>query len=251
MRSSGDRFSAVAEAYAGRRPGYPDELFACLTALCSRRQLAWDCAAGSGQASLPLARTFHQVIASDLSLRMLSQAPQHQAVYYVVATAEQVPLRPAGADLVTVAQALHWFPVEPFYREVDRVLAPGGILAVWCYGNQMVGDPSIDRALATFYRETVGRFWAPERRHVESGYRTLPFPYPELTPPAFTMERRWCLDELVGYIGTWSATQAYRRATGSDPIPALRRELMPLWGDVRSARLIRWPLSVRIGRRLS
>jgi len=241
LTSPVDHFSAVAAAYATRRPGYPDELFAHLTALCVGREVAWDCAAGSGQASLPLARDFRRVIASDLSPTMLAQAPKHPKVHYVAATAQRCPLRAASIDLVTVAQALHWFPVEPFYREVDRVLVPGGVLAVWSYGNQIVGDPSIDRVLATFYHRTLGRFWAPERRHVESGYRTLPFPYPELPPPRLAMERRWSLDDLLGYIGTWSATQHCFRATGTDPTTALRRELMPLWGEGSSTRLIRWP----------
>ena len=251
MRSPVDHFSAVARAYASRRPGYPDELFAYLSRLCRERELAWDCGTGSGQASVPLARWFRRVIASDLSSAMLALAPQHSTLHYVAATAQRGPLRAGTVDLVTVAQALHWFDVEPFYREVDRVLVAGGVLAVWSYGNQIVDDPSIDQVLATFYWETVGPFWAPERRHVESGYRTLPFPYPELNPPAFAMERHWTLDELLGYIGTWSATQHCRENTGSDPIPALRRELKPLWGDAASTRLIRWPLSVRVGRRLA
>ncbi len=251
MTSPVDHFSAVADDYAIRRPGYPEELFAYLSGLCARRELAWDCAAGTGQATLPLASRFRRVIASDASPVMLARAPRHETVCYVAATGQQCPLRAATVDLVTVAQALHWFPVELFYREVDRVLVPGGVLAVWSYGYQTVNDPSIDRALATFYAETLGPFWAPERRHVESGYRTLPFPYPELTSPVFAMERRWSLDELLGYIATWSATQHCRQATGANPVGALRRELMPLWGDVRTTRLIHWPLHVRIGRRFS
>lgn len=251
MRTPVDHFSAVARAYASRRPGYPDELFAYLSRLCPGRELACDCGAGSGQASVPLARYFGRVIASDLSPAMLALAPQHPTLHYVAATAQHSPLRAGSVDLVTVAQALHWFEVEPFYREADRVLVRGGVLAVWSYGNQVVDDPSINRVLATFYRETVGPFWAPERRHVESGYRTLSFPYPELDPPAFAMERRWTLDQLLGYIGTWSATQLCRENTGSDPMPALRQDLKPLWGGAASTRLIRWPLSLRVGRRLS
>jgi hypothetical protein len=182
---------------------------------------------------------------------MLAMAPHHARLHYVAARAQHSPLRAGSVDLVTVAQALHWFDVEPFYHEVDRVLAVGGVLAVWSYGNQVVDDSSINQVLAAFYRETVGPCWAPERRHVESGYRTLPFPYVELRPPAFAMERRWTLDQLLGYIGTWSATQHCRESTGLDPVPALRRELKPLWGDDSSARLIRWPLSLRVGRRPS
>jgi SAM-dependent methyltransferase len=252
LSSPVDHFSAVARAYAGRRPGYPDELFAYLSRLCLGREFAWDCGAGSGQASLPLAHCFGRVVASDLSPAMLALAPSHPRLHYVSARAQHSPLREESVDLVTVAQALHWFDIEPFYHEVDRVLVVGGVLAVWSYGNQVVDDDaSINQALAIFYRETVGPFWAPARRHVESGYATLPFPYPELNPPAFAMERRWTLDQLLGYIGTWSATQHCRESTGSDPVPPLRQQLKPLWGDASSTRLIRWPLSLRVGRRLS
>jgi ubiquinone/menaquinone biosynthesis C-methylase UbiE len=244
-----DQFSAVAEAYAARRPSYPDELFDHLSALCLRTELAWDCGAGSGQASLPLARAFRRVIATDSSRAMLARAVRHERVVYVVATAEACPLDSATADVVTVAQALHWFNPESFYREVERVLAPGGILAVWTYGSQLLDHPAMDRVLTEFYEDTVGPYWASERRHVESGYRSLPFPYPELPAPAWVMERRWSLDDLLGYIGTWSATQLARESTGSDPVMDLRGRMLPLWGDPGTLRRVRWPLNVRVGRR--
>ena len=249
MTLPADHFSAVAEAYAGCRPGYPDELFSYLRALPPKQDLAWDCAAGSGQASMPLAGAFKRVIATDLSRTMLARAPSHTVLLYAVSSAECSAVRSASVDLVTVAQALHWLQVEPFYREVDRVLLPGGVLAVWTYGNQVLDQPALDRALGSFYRDTVGPYWAPERRHVESGYRTLPFPYPELVAPTFVMQQRWSLDQLLGYVGTWSATQRFREVTGQDPIPALREVLAPLWGNPESGRPVRWPLSLRVGRR--
>jgi ubiquinone/menaquinone biosynthesis C-methylase UbiE len=244
-----DHFSAVAEAYAESRPHYPDELFRHLGALSPGHDLAWDCAAGSGQASLPLARAFKRVIATDLSRTMLARAPSHPALLYAVSWGECSAVRSASVDLVTVAQGLHWLQVDSFYREVNRVLLPEGVLAVWTYGKQDLDQPEMDWVLASFYRDTVGPYWAPERRHVESGYRTLPFPYPELVPPTFVMQQRWSLEQLLGYVGTWSATQRFREDTRRDPIPALREALANRWGDPESRRLIRWPLSLRVGRR--
>jgi SAM-dependent methyltransferase len=243
-----DHFSVVADAYALRRPAYPDELFAFLAGAASGHDLAWDCAAGSGQASIPLARYFRRVIATDISTAMLDQAPVHASVDYRQGSADESGLEPASADLVTVAQALHWFEPERFYTEVARVLKPAGILAVWTYGNQVLEDPVVNALVSRFYHEVVGPYWPPERCHVEAGYSTISFPYPELTHPGFQMRQRWTLDELLGYIGTWSATQLYRKANGSDPIPELRRELERLWGDNRSSRLVRWPLTLRVGR---
>jgi SAM-dependent methyltransferase len=244
-----DHFSSLAGAYTSCRPSYPEELFEYLGSVTERHELAWDCAAGSGQASIPLADLFRRVIATDASAAMLAQAPRHPGVEYRVAPAEASGLNSESADLVTVAQALHWLDIESFYAEVERVLVPGGVLAVWTYGNQTVEDRAIDFILARFYHEIVGPYWAPGRRHVEAGYRTLPFPYPELNTPAFTMQEHWTLDQLLGYVGTWSATQRFRDTKGQDPVEELAQELIPLWGDVTSLRPVRWTLSLRVGRR--
>lgn len=259
MKAS-DHFSVVADAYALRRPAYPDELFAFLADAATGHDLVWDCAAGSGQASIPLARYFRRVIATDISSSMLAQAPAHPSVDYRQGSAYESGLQPGSVDLVTVAQALHWFERDRFYAEAHRVLKPGGILAVWTYGacgclmsspggNQVLEDPAVNAVVTRFYHEVVGPYWPLERCHVDAGYSTISFPYPELEHPEFQMQQQWTLDQLLGYIGTWSATQLYREANGSDPIPELGRELQPLWGDNRSSRLVRWPLTLRVGRR--
>jgi SAM-dependent methyltransferase len=244
-----DRFSPVASAYASRRPRYPETLFAYLSSLCSRHELAWDCAAGSGQATLPLTASFRRVIATDASPAMLAQAPPHPAIEYRVAPAEASGLDPESVDLVTVAQALHWLDPELFYAEARRVLVPGGVLAAWTYSNQFLDDAPLDRILAHYYHDVVGPYWAPERRHVESGYATLPFPFPELRAPTLTMEQYWSLDELLGYVATWSATQQFLEVTGVDPVKNLRERLLPLWGEAAATRRVRWPLALRVGRR--
>jgi SAM-dependent methyltransferase len=183
-----------------------------------------------------------------MSQAKLARAPRHPKVEYRVAAAEESGLAPATVDLVTVAQALHWFRIEAFFTEVDRVLKPGGILAVWTYGNQVIGDEPLDAALSRFYRDVVGPYWPSERRHVEAGYRTLPFPYQEVAAPAFNMQEEWTLLELLGYIGTWSATQRYRATLGHDPIPELGMQLGQHWGPPSATRSVRWPLSLRVGR---
>jgi ubiquinone/menaquinone biosynthesis C-methylase UbiE len=251
MKPYADHFSRVAPAYATCRPGYPDELFEYLIELPRDRDLAWDCGAGNGQATVPLARGFRRVLATDVSAAMLESAPPHPRVEYRVAAAEESGLARATVDLVTVAQALHWFDIQPFFAEADRVLKPGGVLAVWSYANQIIGNEPLDLALDHFYRDVVGRYWPGERRHVEAGYRTLPFPYPELDTPAFIMEEEWTLSELLGYIGTWSATQRFRETLGRDPIPELADELVEHWGPPSATRPVRWPLSLRVGRRPS
>jgi SAM-dependent methyltransferase len=243
-----DHFSSLAPGYAECRPGYPSELFAYLAGLVRRHELAWDCAAGTGQATLPLASIFRRVVATDLSATMIQNALPHPRVEYHVAPGEASGLDHRTVDLVTVAQALHWLDLDPFYAEVERVLVPGGVLAVWTYGILRLDHADLDLSLERFYRETVGPYWPGGRRHVESGYQTLPFPFPELEPPSFVMQVEWTLPQLLGYVRTWSAAHRFREVVGHDPVEPLGRELACLWGPSGAARLIRWPLSLRVGR---
>lgn len=244
-----DHFSAVSADYASFRPQYPADLFSWLAGLTPGRKLVWDCAAGSGQATLALAEHFDRVVATDASLAQIAAACPHPAVEYRVANAEASCLPDCSVELITVAQALHWFDLEKFYAEAQRVLMPGGILAVWCYGINSVGSADIDHAVQTFYSDTVGAYWPQERSLVATGYRTLPFPYPESPPPTFSMEASWTLPQLLGYFRSWSATARFIADRDHDPVVELGKELHPLWGDSNIRRTIRWPLSVRTGRK--
>lgn len=244
----GDHYSRIAPAYASWRPRYPEALFVYVASLVSRRELAWDCAAGSGQATIALARWFEHVVATDMSAAMLGQAPPHPRVEYRVAPAETSGLADSTVDLVSVAQALHWLDTVAFYAEAKRVLVPGGVLAVWTYGVQKIDDPALERELGIFYSQVVGPYWPPERCHVEAGYRTLPFPFAELEPPRFVLEERWTLAQLLGYLRTWSATQRFQEQVGHDPVDQLQEALALHWGDPSAPRQVTWPLSLRVGR---
>lgn len=243
-----DHFSGVAARYADFRPKYPAALFDYLATLAPAHGTVWDCAAGNGQASFDLVERFQKVIATDASEKQIASAPPHPRIEFRVAPAEQSGLKDDSVDLVSVAQALHWFDLERFYAEVRRVLKPNGILAVWAYGINRVEDEEINKRIYDFYDNTVGPYWPPERRLVEEGYRTIPFPFVEILPPQIHMEARWTLEQLLGYFSTWSATNRYIAATGRNPLESLSNELAPAWGDAKKARLIMWPLSMRIGR---
>jgi SAM-dependent methyltransferase len=243
-----DHFSRLAAHYASFRPRYPAALFDYLEERCPRRDCAWDCACGSGQATLALAARFAAVIATDASAAQLACAPPHANVRYRVAPAEASGLDATSIDLVTVAQALHWFDLAPFYAEVRRVLRPQGVLAVWTYGVMNVAGEAVDRMLQEFYWKTVQPYWPPERQHVESGYRSMPFAFAQISPPNFTMQEEWSLPQLIGYIRSWSATACYVERNGVDPAEALEKSLHCIWGDPESLRTISWPLSLRIGR---
>lgn len=243
-----DHFSALAAAYARYRPRYPASLFADLAAVAPGNALAWDCATGNGQAAAGLAAHFAEVLATDASADQIAAASGPGNVRFAVAPAEASGLPDACVDLLLVAQAAHWFDLPAFYAEAARVLKPGGVLALLTYSGVRI-DADLDPLLREFHQVTVGPYWPPERRHVENDYRDLPFPWPEIPFPAQAMTADWTLDELLGYLGTWSATRAYREQRGEDPLPALRAALRPRWGDPGQARTVRWPLPLRIGRR--
>lgn len=241
-----DRFGSAARAYSIFRPHYPDALFDRITALTARRRVAWDCGTGNGQAAVALGDRFSLVVATDASAGQLQVAAAHPHVRYVRARAERAPIRTGSADLVTAAQALHWFDPEAFFAEVGRVLAPHGIVAVWTYGIPILGDAA-DMALEHFYSGVVGPYWAPARRHVETGYRTLGFPFEEIPFPGMEIATEMSREAFLGYVGTWSATLAYTADRGVNPIRDLDTALREHWpGD--QERRIRWPLTVRIGR---
>jgi len=246
--AAADHFSRCAGQYAAFRPRYPAALFDWLAAVTPAQDLVWDCACGSGQASVDLAGRFHRVIGTDLSAAQVAHAAAHERVDYRVASAEASGL-PAGAfDLVTVAQALHWFDLERFYTEVRRVLRPGGVLAVWSYGVCTLPADRGDAELQHYYREVVGPYWPPERRLVEEGYRGLPFPAPELTTPALSMRLEWSLAQLLGYLRSWSATARYEQALGCDPVVDFHAAIAPRWGAPENRHPVSWPLSLRAAR---
>jgi SAM-dependent methyltransferase len=241
-----DYFSEHASLYAEFRPTYPESLFAYLASLCKGHAIAWDCATGNGQAAEGLIRHFDRVMASDGSREQIEQAKSKERIHYVVALAEQPPFKNAIADLVTIAQAAHWLKPEDFFKQVDRVLKHDGIVSMWCY-NLLEVEPAIDTLLAKYYWEIVGPYWAPERRLLELGYRTIPFPFKEISSPTFYMEADWDLEDLIGYLSTWSATQKYIRVKNTDPVAGILKELSAAWGDPKTKRHIKWPLSLRAG----
>lgn len=239
-----DHFSGHAVDYAKFRPSYPDALFDWIAARTAGHDLAWDCGCGNGQATEPLAAHYAHVVGTDLSPQQIAQAKPHARIDYRTAPAEQSGLADASVDLVTVAQALHWFDFDRFYAEVRRVLKPGGAIVAWTY-QLLRSDSAVDALLLDFYGRVLGPYWPPERKWVDAGYRGMPFPFNRLEPPALEIRLQWTLPDLLAYLGTWSATQRFIKATGADPVPALGERLTPAWGGGK--REIVWPIAILAG----
>jgi SAM-dependent methyltransferase len=244
---SSDHFTPVAGQYAIFRPSYPDELFDWLAGIAPQRAMAWDCGAGSGQATVALAARFKQVLGTDISAAQLASAPALANVEYRVTPAEASGLPDRSTDLVTVAQALHWFDLPKFYAEVRRVLKPQGVVAAWGYNRLLIDQPEVQRSVDRFYEETIGSYWPPERVHVENGYRDLPFPFACIAAPGFSLHKDWTREHLLGYLRSWSAVGRFKAANGYDPVDALAGEIAAHWPEEKMMR-VEWPLFMLAGR---
>ena len=242
-----DHFSATAAAYAAYRPIYPTALADFLAEIAPRSHLVWDAGCGSGQLSVLLADRFARVMATDASAEQIAHATPRPHVAYVVARAEACALADGTVDVAVAAQAAHWFDLPAYYAEVRRVGRPGGVVALVTYGLVRV-DHVVDPVIDHFYSQVLGSYWPPERRHVDDGYRALPFPFDEIGAPGLEMQASWTRADLVGYVETWSAVWALERAVGSGPLEAFRRELAHAWGAGAAPRPVRWTLSLRVGR---
>ncbi len=243
-----DHFSSHAADYARYRPDYPGALFDFLASLAPARRRAWDCATGSGQAAAGLASRLEEVVATDASASQIAAAVAKPGILYRVAHADASGLPNGSVDLVTVAQALHWLDRDRFWPEADRVLAPGGVIAVWCYDLLRI-TPDVDAVVRRLSTEVVGPYWPPERAIVERGYGTLEFPFEEVPAPAFAMAKLWTFPDLLGYLRTWSANRRFEEATGNDPLRIVEGQLRAAWGQPGSARTARWDLDLRVGRK--
>ena len=242
-----DHFSNHSRQYAQHRPKYPDEIYAYLASIAPARDLAWDCGTGNGQAAVGLAKYFDRVYATDASAGQISAAYPHEKVEYHVEPAEHVSLGNSSVDLVTVAVAIHWFDFDEFYREVKRVLKPEGVMAAWTY-NSVEIFPEVDKLVWHYYQDVVGEYWPERIRYIEQRYKTIPFPFEEITPPSFLMEIDWTLLQLAGFLNSWSATQRYQAQNGRHPLLLIWDQLAHAWGDEHKPRRVRWPLHFRLGR---
>ena len=241
-----DHFSAHAADYARFRPTYPESLFDWIARSAPARHAAWDCGCGNGQATLPLAERFDQVIATDPSAEQIAQAPLHPRISWRIAPAEASGLDAVSIDAVTVAQALHWFDLPRFWAEVRRVVRPGGLVVAWSYGIPFLDDADATRPLRHFHDEVVGPFWPIERGHVDLRYQSIDFPFDRLAGPDIGLGASWTMDQFAGYLQTWSATRRYIKAIGTDPVPGFVDQLRAWWGA--GPRDVRWPLTILAGR---
>jgi SAM-dependent methyltransferase len=240
-------FSPLAAEYARSRPLYPRELFDWLADRVDRHELAWDAATGNGQAALGLAARFARVVATDASAEQLRHAFRHPRIDYRVARSEEVELEPASVDLVTVAAAIHWFDLDRFAATLSRVVRPGGVVAAWSYHVGRCNQPA-GPILGRLYDEVLAPYFGSGARLVDAGYAGIELPGEPLAPPRFEAVAEWDLEQLHGFVRSWSGARAYREREGRDPLDLVATDLEAAWGDPATVRSLRFPLYVKVWR---
>jgi len=243
-----DYFSTASDDYKRFRPQYPEALYQYLATIAPSTQLAFDVGCGNGQASKQLAQQFEHVRASDASATQVEHAIPTANVTYHVSPAEQIQSADNSVDLVTVAQAIHWFRHPDFFAEVDRVLKPQGVLAVWGY-QLLYTDTALDAVIEDFHSNVVGPYWPPERALLDNGYTRIEFPYAREPAPEFFMRARWQLSHLIGYLNTWSAVKQYEKHLGHNPVETHFKAIESAWGDSKATQEIYWPLILYVGKK--
>ncbi len=242
---SKDRFSAHASAYATFRPVYPNALYDFIYSHLETFDHALDCGCGNGQVARSLARKFKLVEATDISQKQIDHAERLSNINYHLCTAEKTPFADNSFDLVTVGQALHWFNIPVFFTEARRVAKHNAVIATWGYSLLRV-SPQIDVLITDFYTRVVGPYWDKERSMVDDHYKSISFPFESIPSPGLQFSFEWSLEELAGYLSTWSAVQNYIIANGKNPVASLQQELQLLWTEDK--KMVHFPLFVLCGR---
>jgi len=186
--------------------------------------LTVDVGCGSGQFTRLLLPVSTSVIATDCSETQVEQAKnvlKGDNCRVMVSQAETIEVDERTVDLVSVCQALHWFDTDKFYKEVERVLVPGGILAVVGYhftrpSPSMPACLPLTEAMEEVYSITKP-YWSSRRALVDSAYKTIPmanFKRVERFDEEHYTEIEASLADWSGYIRSWSGYQNFIKEKG-------------------------------------
>jgi ubiquinone/menaquinone biosynthesis C-methylase UbiE len=242
-----DLFSAQAKLYSQFRPHYPEELFAYILSFVKEKETVWDCATGNGQAAIQLVPHFNKIIATDISKEQLAQAFKHPKIEYLVCTAEATPFPDHSFDLITVAQAFHWFDHHLFNSEVQRIGKQDAVIAIWHYDRFSTADKALNKLMDDFYWNITGPYWDKERRFIDDHYSTIPFPYKRLPAKGFETKLNWTKEQMIGYLSSWSAVQQYIKVHGVSPLHLIEEKLALIWGETNEKQ-VSFPIYLQIGR---
>jgi len=241
-----DLFSKQAKSYARFRPHYPEELFELILSEVQSKEILWDCGTGNGQAAVYLSNYFKKVYASDISINQLKEAEKKNNIHYTLQEAEKTNFPDKYFDLITVAQAVHWFDLTKFYEEVNRVGSLHSVIAIWGYGLFRI-EAKIDEIIDDFYFNIIGNFWDKGRVHIDSAYDKITFPFENVISHTIDLKTIMDLSELQGYLNSWSAVQKFKRVNQNNPVRPLILSLSNLWKE-KERKLLHQPLFLKMGK---
>ena len=98
------------------------------------------------------------------------------------------------------------------------------------YGLPQTGKPLQD-IIDHFYTKIIGPYWDTERHYIDEAYQTIPFPFEEIRMADYQIVYQWSFEQLVGYIGTWSAVKHYTKQHNENPVSFIEYKLKNAWGD--------------------
>ena len=245
MKEIKDNFSKQSETYKKFRPEYPEELYKVILTHSKNRESCWDCGTGNGQVAKELSKNFKNVFATDISENQLKLAYKKPNISYSISRAEKTPFNDNQFDIITVAQAIHWFHFNSFYKEAKRVGKPNSKIFVIGYGLLKI-NPRIDKIITKFYTEIIGAYWDKERRHIDNKYNSIEFGFEEIPAPKnLEMALEWDMQQLIGYLNSWSSVQKYIVKNGSNPVDLIKKELLEL-ADNKTLN-VSFPIFMKIG----
>lgn len=229
---SHDFFSKIAKQYKAYRPTYPKVLVDKILENTRNREVYVDVACGSGQLTALMAPYFARAVGVDKAGGQIAQAISDELmsrIEFVEGDAHKIPMESESADLLTCAQALHWFLEDNTFSEFGRVLKRGGIFAAISYANPEPTDPQVREAFNHFYFNRLGSHLAPgepgcawqcDRRLVDTGYSTVQFPrylFETISRSQHRVKRTLDRDGFVHYLKTFSALENLKHS-GTDPV---------------------------------
>jgi len=240
-------FADKSDLYAAARPQYPIALFNFISSLVNNCDQAWDCATGNGQAAVGLAKKFNMVHATDISQQQIANSLIQNNIRYSVSPAEKTNFINNQFDLVSVAQALHWFDFDTFWPEVKRVLKSDGLFVTFAYAWFTV-SPAIDLVVEEHFKEIIAPYWAPNNKLLWDNYQDVDFPFVKIETPELMLQNFWDFHQFMDYMHTWSATRRCIDAIGIDFLNHAKEKIAKQWGDPKQKRLVTAPLTVIAGR---
>lgn len=152
-----ENFTGKAQAYAIGRPSYPKAAINKILKYASDDTVFADIGAGTGKFTERLLESNCSIYAiepnDDMLLQLKKQLDRKKQVTILKGTSEATQLPDQSVDIVTVAHALHWFDLEAFKKECQRIIRPNGyVIAIY---NHIPGKENHDT-----YRNTINQFFS-------------------------------------------------------------------------------------------